>query len=262
MYEFDEDTRVEQVSPGRFAGTISKRWDIGTVPNGGYVLAVGLAAVKRTLVAPDPISVTAHFLRPAVHGDVEVFVDVAKTGRSYSTAAARLVQGSNECVRLIATYGDLSRSTGPTHVSGEPPEVPPLSSPRYQRPEHAQPEIGNRFEFHLAAESVSWMHGQKSGDAEIRGWVRFADGRPSDVSALPLFADAFPPPVFNVIDVGWMPTIELTVHVRARPTSDWLRCKFRTRFMFGGHFEEDGEIWDQAGTLVALSRQIATVPRR
>jgi len=76
-----------------------------------------------------------------------------------------------------------------------------------------------------------------------------------------VFADAMPPPIFNVIAPGWVPTIELTVHMRARPVSEWLCCVFRTRFLFGGHLEEDGEIWDEAGTLVAQSRQLAILPR-
>lgn len=75
-------------------------------------------------------------------------------------------------------------------------------------------------------------------------------------------ADAFPPPVVNSdLPVAWTPTVELTAQLRARPAGGPLRCTFRTRFVQGSYLEEDGELWDGDGTLVALSRQLALVPR-
>jgi acyl-CoA thioesterase len=68
--------------------------------------------------------------------------------------------------------------------------------------------------------------------------------------------------VFNAnLPLAWTPTLEMTTHVRAMPAPGWLRCRFTTRFVTGGLLEEDGEIWDQSGRLVALSRQLALVPR-
>jgi len=51
------------------------------------------------------------------------------------------------------------------------------------------------------------------------------------------------------------------VTVKVEPVPGWLRCRFTTRFVSGGFLEEDGEIWDGDGRLVAQSRQLALVPR-
>ena len=95
------------------------------------------------------------------------------------------------------------------------------------------------------------------GEARIEGWTRFADGRPPDVTSLMLFADAFPPAVLDRYPASWVPTLQYTVYVRARPGPGWLQGSFRTRSMVGGLLEEDGELFDSAGHLVALSRQLA-----
>jgi acyl-CoA thioesterase len=93
--------------------------------------------------------------------------------------------------------------------------------------------------------------------ARLEGWMRFVDGREPDVAAVPLLADAFPPAVLDIAESAWVPTVELTVHVRARPAPGWIAASFRTRFLSAGYFEEDGELWDSTGRLVALSRQLA-----
>ena len=58
-----------------------------------------------------------------------------------------------------------------------------------------------------------------------------------------------------------VPTIELTVHIRAVPAPGWLRTVMSTRFLMDGYLEEDGEIWDSTGTLVAQSRQFGMIFR-
>lgn len=45
------------------------------------------------------------------------------------------------------------------------------------------------------------------------------------------------------------------------PAPGWLAWVFTTRFVTDGVIEEDGEIWDWEGHLVAQGRQLALVPR-
>ena len=262
MHEFDEDTAVEATGAGRWRGRISDRWDIGPIPNGGYVLAVALSALRQAMPGKEPLTVTAHFLRRADHGPSDIHVDVVKRGRSTSTATVRMVQGGHDHLVGVATFGHLATAPdGAAFIDGAPPAVPPLDAPEPAAFGLAAPEIGKRFDIRFADESVPFLRGERGDRAEIRGRIRFADGRAPDAHSLALFADALPPPVFNVMASGWVPTVELTVHVRARPSPGWLHCRFRTRFAFGGYLEEDGEIWDERGTLVALSRQLAALPR-
>ena len=95
----------------------------------------------------------------------------------------------------------------------------------------------------------------------MQGWLRTADGRDPDPMLLLLAVDALPPVTFDLGYTGWTPTLELTAHVRARPAPGWLRVRISTRNPAGGLLEEDAEVWDSAGRLVAQSRQLAAVPR-
>jgi acyl-CoA thioesterase len=261
-YELDADTQVRRTGDHLWRGAVSDRWSIGPYPNGGYVLSIALSAIRQELSHPDPFTVTAHFLTPMQHAPVDIDVEVIRSGRAHSTAMARMFQDGRERVRVLANYGDHSQSQGPTIVQAEPPPMPPpdqlapadLSVPM---PNGLVPTIRERFEIRPAPGTLGWARGQRTGRAEVGGWLRFADGRPIDTHSLPLISDAMVPAVFDVSPGGWVPTLELTVHVRARPAPGWMRCWFRTRFLIDGYLEEDGEVWDEQGQLVALSRQLA-----
>lgn len=263
MYAYDEDRQVHAEGPGTFAGTVSDRWNVGPVPNGGYVLSLAMAALEREFPELDPLTITGHYLRPTSPGPFVARVETVKRGRNYSTASVSLMQEGKESLRVLATYGRLaSEASGARFIDAAPHSIERRDCIGWNEAGGFAPEIARRFETLIAAEDAEVMRSGKGDRAQIRGWIRFADGRPLDAGCLGLIADAMPPPVFLVAERGWVPTIELTVHIRARPVSEWLRCVFRTRFVFGGLLEEDGEIWDEAGNPVALSRQLAGFPRR
>lgn len=261
MFTLDQDTAIRQLDVGVYETTLSDRWSIGNVANGGYLLAAVMAGFRETLPSPDPLAVNAHYLRPGTPGPALVMVETIKTGRRFVTAMARLMQNDAEVLRVLATYGDLAAMTGPQLVDGRPPVLPPpVTGDQAMRPKGGM-TIHERFDIQFDPATTAFLRGEQGERAEIRGWIRFADRRPHDVHALGLIADAFPPAVFQRLAPGWVPTLELTIHVRARPTSEWLACVFRSRFAQGGLLEEDGEMWDENGTLVAMSRQLALPPQ-
>jgi acyl-CoA thioesterase len=222
-------------------------------------------AAAAATAMPDTLAVTATFLSPPAPGPAEITVTVAKRGRQSSVADITLDQGGRTHVRATAVLGDLDAQKGPGFGS-PPPTVPPLEQCLSVRDSPGpsgigMPEIFEHFDVRLAPDT-GWLHGTPTGstaapEALIEGWTRFSDGREPDVTSLLLFADAFPPAVLDRYPASWVPTLQYSVYARARPRPGWLRGSFRTRSMVGGLLEEDGELFDSAGRLVALSRQLA-----
>jgi len=252
---FDEDVSVQADGEGRWIGKIHERWNIIEVPNGGFVMSLVMSALREALRHPDPLTVTGHYLSPTRPGEVEIITETVKAGRTLSTASASLFQEGRERVRIIATYGDLDSFDGPTEIVGSPPALDgELWSSMDRTP---MVNLEGQLEYRIPKDAALGLIGQPTGVPRIPGKIRFLDGRQPDLLCLPLIADGFPPAVFQLGHYGWTPTIELTVHFRARPAPGWLTVNVLTRYLQRGLLEEDTEIWDSTGTLVGLSRQLA-----
>lgn len=271
-YEFDRDTAVESLGNGGYRGVVSPGYSIGTYPNGGYLLSIAVRALSEEVELPDPFAVSAHYVSPSVNGEpFDVDVETIRTGRSHATLEARCTQSGVDRMRVLATFGDLTRTSGPTVELGAPPDLPPieecLGGPRRDgkrlnspMPNGLVAAIRDRWDARIDPRTAPWLvGGEPTGRGEIAGYGRFADGREPDSRSMVLICDAFPPAVFNIARSAWVPTLEFTVLVRARPAPGWLRCRFTTQHLHGGYLEEDGEIWDSEGVLVAQSRQLARV---
>jgi acyl-CoA thioesterase len=246
-----------------WAAAIAPGWGIAAKANGGYLLAIVARALGAALDRPDPVAISAHYFYPGEPGNVTIETLVLKQGRRFSSGRATLLAEGQALLSCIGTFGDLAEASGPEIVDQGPPEMPaPGDCLLVEAIGPFPPPFMGKIELRLHPEDGQFRQGQRSGRALMRGWFRFRNDEPADSIALLFAADAFPPTVFNAdLPMAWTPTIELNVQVRARPAPGWLRCKFATHFVTGGFLEEDGEIWDSTGRLVAQSRQLALVPR-
>jgi len=249
--EFDEDTAVSEDG----AVFLSGRWDgSGGVVNGGYQMAVCAKALARLMSHPDPLVISGFFLRPGSHGPATVRTELLRTGDSLSFGTATLVQDGEDTVRSTAVFSRPGNQNGLLfHATAKPPLPPPEDCVRL----HPEPEDESPIDLRLdirAPELTGSLRGQPSGTPSAEFWLRFADGSDADIFAVPLLVDGAPLVVRELGGHGM--TVELTVHLRARPAPGWLACRSVTRHVAGGYHEEDFEIWDSAGTLVAQSRQL------
>jgi hypothetical protein len=197
---------------------------------------------------PDPLVVSAFFLRRASTGSAEGRTELARVGRRTATGEARLWRDGHEPARAVATFTDLTRSRGRTVELGRAPELPPPQvciDPRAGRP---MPGVTMAERIDIRCERLpGWLVGRPSGDPSASFWMRFADGRDADTLSLPTLVDACAPAVMELGARG-SATVELTVHMRARPARGWLACRVSTRHVSAGYHDEDFEIWDSAAS--------------
>lgn len=259
MYEFDEDTEVEPIGEGGYRARLSDRWGIGDRQNGGYVLAIALRAMAATTGRPDPLTVTGLFFRPPTPGDVEVQVESLREGRKVATVQARVVRENRALLHAVATFADLAAVSGPEGPATPPDEIPPPGEclAPWERPPEGNLSIAERFHLRIPESDIGWLRGQPSGRGVVRGYLTFADGRPSDGIGLVQMTDALVPSPFDLGILDRSPTIELTAHVRRRPAPGWIQFRVAALDVRDGFFEEDVTLWDSQGALVARSRQLA-----
>lgn len=263
---FASATSVRSLDAGRYRADVAEGWDIFGVPNGGYLLSIAGRAMGMEAEGRDLASITGYYLNRATPGPVELQVEVLKAGSALTMIGARMEQQGRALISAQAVFANRERRRAEgLIVEGSPPDLPPPEEcvhlvPAGDAP--LPPPFVSKVEVALHPEDVLGGSSRRGEIPRVRGWFSLATGESPDALAIVQATDAFPPAVFNSsLPPGWTPTIELTVHIREPGPFDRLGCEFRTRFVTGGWLEEDGELWDASGRLVAQSRQLALVTR-
>lgn len=269
---FGADMTLTGGDAGEWQATLAERWNVGKNQNGGILLATASGALAQVVGQPDPFAVTAHYLAAAAAGPATVRTTVVKPGRTYATATGELWQDDRERVRVVGAFGDLAKR-GEEGASAFPAEPPALPEPDrcddlfeilVNGPVGERALTRSLRNFEIRVDPDGGWGGAGGDQPHLRGWVRFRDESTVTPTMLLALADGFPPSILGHTDIGWLPTIELTVHVFGAPPVDepWLRAELRTRSIVGGLLDEDGELWDASGRLVARFRQLAMlIPR-
>lgn len=262
-FRFDTATRVTAVGGGTYAARVHDGWDIGGNANGGYILALVAAAMREATGRALPVALSCHYLGPVNDADVTIDTTLVKTGKTFATALATMRQGERVIVTAIGTCGDSLPGGSVEHSTQAMPDLPSFekSVPRGET-SAGLPGLMNNVDVRLHPDDTGFARNAPKGEAHVRAWCAFRDGRPVDPLALTLFCDALPPAMFNLSGPpGWVPTVQLSFYFRGIPDGRPVAAEFVTRQLHGGMFEEDGTLWNASGELVAQSRQLALLPR-
>lgn len=273
MTAFDEATTVIPLGPGRFAADLHPEWSVAGRENGGYLLALATRAALATADGhPHPLAVTGSFAAAAPAGPVGVDVEVLREGRSTSVSRVRVRAEGDPADPATATYLEVLVTSG--ELGGGDPQLPGPTPP--EMPDEADcpraPAEGGPFPVplmgHVAERfdpsCLGFAFGRPAEQGELRAWLRFDDGREPDLLGLICFSDALPPPTFDLSSVrlGWVPTLQLSVFLRAVPAPGAIRLRTVARSVGGGAVDETVDLWDSRGRLVAVAHQLALVQPR
>jgi acyl-CoA thioesterase len=261
MYIFDKDILLKQKNEFDFEGVVAPNWSINGNPNGGYLMAFLAAAMQKKSDKKWPVIVTANFLTKCeTEKKSRVTVETIAVGKQLNRYQANLIQDGTERTRAWATFMDEKKGDkNANHYEKEAPDMP-VREECSSFPVLPTYTLFNHMDVLMAPSCSGWLksEGVLSPRSEQKGWIKFKDDRPSDAISLLLMADSFPPPVLASHGmVAWVPTVEYSVSVRALPDTAWIKAVFHSCYLTRDIVEEDGELWDENGKLLAISRQIA-----
>jgi acyl-coenzyme A thioesterase PaaI-like protein len=264
MTKFDEATQAVRVDEHTYDVCLDPGYAVGGPLNGGYLMAVILRAVVDDSPFAHPVSTGCQFLRAPAPGPAQVRIERLKAGRTAAFHRATLVQDGRPQVESLITTATLD-GAAPAYTAPVPADLPPL--PECVRLPRPGPESGMtlnaQMELWFDPPTIGWLKGEPTGVPEARAHFRMAEPQDPDPYVLALAVDALPPVVLSAgATRGWSPTVELTWHLRALPAPGWLAVRATGRLVADGWFDEDVEVWDAAGRLVAQSRQLARAGTR
>lgn len=257
-FDIDRAMNLREVESGVFEVEVSKEWDTpNQTPNGGYILGLVLKAAQLASPKPDALSASVTYLKPTAPSLARIETEVLRSGRTVASVEARMIVNGQATTHLVATFIDRSASPDINHPG---PRLEPLAAPEdcidvfAQMPDGLFP-IAEHFSYRHPS-VPSWVVGEPSGEMRADYWMKPIDDRPYDDVALGIMVDAYPPVTAEINQIA-SATVHLTVHFRQTPEPGWLRFVTRTHHVLNGFHEEDVEVYDSAGKLVAQSRQIA-----
>jgi Thioesterase-like superfamily len=266
---FDAATVLRpQVDGSTFDLDIHPLWTVGDKPNGGFLLALlGRAAAQAVggdgRATWEVLSATVTYLAAPALSAAQIRTTVLRQGRTASHVRAVLVQGERALVDAVMVLGALAPGSEPRYNDLAPLSIPdPDQCVRLppQTPEGVPVGVLVTTDLRLDPLTVPGAPrpaGEGPPVAELRGWLRFVDGREPDPVSLLYFVDAVPPATMLIGSTGWVPTLSMSVYVRAQPAPGWLGIRFTAHLVAAGMVDETCTLWDSRGYVVAQATQLA-----
>jgi hypothetical protein len=260
---FAAATTITPAGHGSYGVELRPEYAIGgTKPNGGYLLAclarAALAAAREAGSGHEHvIAAGAQYLRSPAVGPARIETAVLRAGRTATQVSAAISSDGGPGVQAQFTLATLPAGGQPYWGGGEAIAMPPIGE---CQPMFREDRRGITVSFDPAAALAFTPDGPLvTGGGELRAWLRDDETDAFDPVGLLLACDVLPPATLGVVVTDWVPTLDLTVYIRALPAPGPLRIRMRAQLIQDGFADEVCEGWDSAGRLVFQSTQLAAL---
>ena len=199
----------------------------------------------------------------------ELEVETFKISRGSSSGIVKLKQNSKTCTTFTGTCSDFEFMKGYDGLSKPMPTIfKDRDKKDYVKMNYDKiskgftPAFIQQLECLVHPEHAWWNResdNDKDNEARCSAFLEMEGGTP-DQFCLSFYSDILPPVVSNKYGpLGWIPTITLTTHIRQLPSTSEVYADFKATDINKGYFEQDCNIWDLNGNLVASSRQLTRI---
>ena len=267
---FQKALKLENIEDNKFIVNPDINYFVGNTPHGGYLMALMQKALTNILPHSTAISSSVQYLDRIDAKPFELEVDVFKKSRGSSSGIVKLKQDNKICTTFTGTCSDFEFMKGYDDLQKPLPKIFNDSNKKdYVNMNYDKiskgftPAFIQQLECLIHPDHAWWnreaKQNNKDNEARCSAFLEMEGGKP-DQFCLSFYSDILPPVVSNKYGpLGWIPTITLTTHIRQLPTTSEVYADFKASDINKGYFEQDCNIWDLDGNLVASSRQLTRI---
>ncbi|MCH8493530.1 MAG: thioesterase family protein [Idiomarina sp.] len=238
-------------------------WAQGRAAFGGLTAGIAYQHAVLGVAANQHIrALTVSFVGPIEPGQLTLQRTILREGKNVTQVRVELLQNNAVQLSALLTFG-CSRPSKVRVTDTLPAEVPP----REQGPAFPKtkllPEFAHHFDYRVSVGGLPFSNNQSR---QFGGWMRFAEEQqPISVGLFLGLVDAWPPAVLPHLSapapassLTW--TIEFPEPLPSdKMSNDWWQYIAYIDYAADGYGHTHSHIWDDAGNLVAISRQTITV---
>ncbi len=253
---------LKQINPQDLSHTLTipTSWAQGRTVFGGLSAAL-LYRAMRCKIEPSRVlrSMNTSFVAPlAVEKPISIEVELLREGRSVSQVIARAIQDQQTCVLTQASFGKHRESRILVESESKHSLVSPEKCLSMVAREGITPSFLSHFDLSVCVGAVPFSN---STSHDLGGWMRFSNSKkaPMDEHLIALI-DVWPSPILQMLD-SFAPASSLSwnlefIHPHSALKADcWFAYEAITRQAAAGYSHSESNIWNEAGELIAISRQ-------